>query len=142
MSQWDFGTSAGGFPDDGGEDDFEAGFSPIFYERDPEAFGELWPEHPRAERPGRGARSGPLRWLVPAVIVTAAAAAAAAVVLLSGSGHPSAPGAPATPSAPAAPAAPSASAALSAEQFATYVPPRGGSGLRVVADYCGITAAN
>ncbi len=28
------------------------------------------------------------------------------------------------------------------EQFATYVPPRGGSGLRVVADYSGITAAN
>lgn len=28
------------------------------------------------------------------------------------------------------------------EQFATYVPPRGGSGLRVVADYSGITARN
>ena len=28
------------------------------------------------------------------------------------------------------------------EQFATYVPPRGGSGLRVVADYSAITAAN
>jgi hypothetical protein len=28
------------------------------------------------------------------------------------------------------------------EQFATYVPPRGGSGLRVVADYSGITAKN
>src|SRR6185437_14521852 len=26
------------------------------------------------------------------------------------------------------------------EQFATYVPPRGGAGLRVVADYSGITA--
>ncbi len=128
MSQWDFGTSAGGFPDDGGEDDFEAGFSPISYERDPgeldpyargpyeppgatrtwEAFDELWPEHPHAGHPGRRARSGPLRWLVPAVIVTAAAAAGAAVVLLGGSGDPSAP---ATPSAPAAPLAPSAPAA-------------------------------
>jgi len=28
------------------------------------------------------------------------------------------------------------------EQFATYVPPRGGTGLRVVADYSGITAAH
>jgi hypothetical protein len=28
------------------------------------------------------------------------------------------------------------------EQFATYVPPRGGSGLRVVADYSGITSRN
>ena len=28
------------------------------------------------------------------------------------------------------------------EQFATYVPPRGGSGMRVVADYSGITARN
>jgi hypothetical protein len=28
------------------------------------------------------------------------------------------------------------------EQFATYVPPRGGTGLRVVADYSGITSSN
>jgi hypothetical protein len=115
----------------GYSDDFDGGeFSPISWERDPEAEAPPWAPAPRPSRPrrspwpdeswpprvprGHRRRLGGPRWLLPAALVAVilAGGGTAVALLAAPSGHPSASGTPAatpTASAPAA-SAPAGSA--------------------------------
>jgi hypothetical protein len=122
--------------------------------------GGIWPDQSWPPRlPPKRRRLGP-RWLIPGAAALALVAAAAGTMFaLAARGSPqptrertTRPAAPASSARPAAPASARPSAAATAGtgifgprttdggalRFATYDPPRGSTGLWVVADYSGV----